>query len=425
MQSYELQFDTNAHMRQMEATTKEVHQSMQSTSKQMGGLEERLEKIEKLQSDLKEEQRRGRELLSEAVKRGAQASNGLVQFLEAHRITGTQVQTPPTILHLREVINIDLSIVFERFPTTNTLCAPGEQALIRSITPRPVRPWRLLAIDELSQILRIPIHMANDDLHRVIIERSWLRPGATESLLSYTRFQDWLVGAGSQALLVNGTDRDHVHDAISSMSILAVDIMSSLMNANRQGQVAVLHFFCGLHSDAKEGPRMMIRSLISQIMILLQRYRCLNLEFIDSQAFMTDLENDNFAALLYTFQKLCRQLPQYLTVYCFIDGIPFYESRSSYFPFYDNMVDFLRGITQTILASGTAASSFVTHSSGYGSSGPIFNLKVLFTTAAGTLFDRYITNRIDLPKGDVDSSFASGAFDEEISAYVGDGRYPY
>lgn len=264
--------------------------------------------------------------------------------------------------------------------------------------------------------------MANDDLHRAIMERSWFRNGAAESLLDYTKFQDWLVGAGSRVLLIDGTDTDHAHDAVSAMSILTVDIMSSLMSASRQGQIAVLHFFCGLRSDVTEGPTLMLRSLVFQIMAILQRYRCLSLEFIDNQALVTDLQNQNFAALLYTFQQLCRQLPQYLTVYCFIDGISSYEGRSYVVPFYDRMVDFLRGITQTILDSGTAASAFVNSYQGYGMSGPRFNLKVLFTSAAGTIFDQYITSRIALPESDLSSGLPSEAIVEDISTYIGDAR---
>lgn len=245
--------------------------------------------------------------------------------------------------------------------------------------------------------------MANDDLQEVIMSKSWLTDGAAaQTLLNYTNFQDWLIGASSQVLLIDGADSDHYHGTVSAMSILAIDIMTSLMKSNRQGQVAVIHFFCGLHSQPTEGPKMMTRSLIFQIMVILQRYRCLNLEFINSQDFMADLQSHNFDALLYTLQQLYRQLPQYLTVYCFIDGIDFYQSRSYLIPFHDDMVAFLRGITHSLLASGTAAPGFVDY---YGGNGSRFNLKVLFTTAAGTLFDQFITNRITLSESDVHSGF--------------------
>lgn len=83
-----------------------------------------------------------------------------------------------------------------------------------------------------------------------------------------------------------------------------------------------------------------------------------------------------------------------------MDGIDFYQSRSSLLPFHDDRVAFLRVITQTLLASSAAAPGFVNSYQGYGSR---LNLKVLFTTAAGTVFDRFIVNRIALVEDEMNS----------------------
>lgn len=394
---YELELDTRGHVLQTEDYA-------HSSNKRLNGVEEKLENLAKLGREAVEEFRRKNYLLEKANVE-VQTQNALLRLLEAQRAARDQGQAcPSTLCHIKVYVNLLLAPGY--VGSRNELLAPGGHALVRPTTPTPARPPFVITVDELMQVLRVPLRMANDDLQDVIMSKSWLKQGAAaQTLLSYTNFQDWLVGAGSRVLLVDGIDSDDHYGTVSTMSILAVDIMASLVKANRQGQVAVIHFFCGLHTRPTEGPKMMTRSLIFQIMVILQRYRCLNLDFISSREFVADLQDQRFDALLYTLQQLCHQLPQYLTVYCFIDGIDFYESRL--FPFHDEMVAFMRGMTRNLLASGTAAPGFVDY---YPGSGPRFQLKVLYTTAAGTLFEEYVTNRIALSESDVDENFLGDGF---------------
>lgn len=401
-EAYEMQVDSYGHLLQMSS-------QMRSSDKRLG---ERLDKIENFGREMVEEKRRQNDLLEEGLKRQAQAHNALFRFLEGQRAAENQGQASSSMLcHVNSKVNFISQPVSAG--SRKELLAPEGNALIRPTTPNPIRQPFLITVDELAQILRVPFRMANDDLQDVIMSKPWLRDGtAAETLLNYTNFQDWLIGTGSRVLLIEGANSDYDHGTVSAMSILAVDIMTSLMKANRQGQVAVIHFFCGLHSQPAEGPKLMTRSLIFQMMAILQRYRCLNLDFISSQEFVADLQHQNFDALLYTLQRLCQQLPQYLTVSCFIDGIDFYQSRSSLFPFHDDMVAFMRGMTQTLLASGTAAPGFVDY---YGGNGPRFHLKVLYTTAAGTLFDQFVTNRIAISESDIDCNLLSeGGFEDNF-----------
>lgn len=389
-----MELDTHGHVLQMK-------DQVDFSNKQLNEVEERLENIER-------ENRRKNDLL-EQVKVEVQTQNALLRLLEEGQRAGrNQGQaSPSTLCHIKVYVNFLLAPGY--IGSRNELLAPGGHALVRPLTPNPARPPFLVTVDELMQVLRVPLRMANDDLQDVIMAKSWLRQGAAaQILLGYTNFQDWLVGAGSRVLLLDGNDGDNQHGTVSAMSILAVDIMASLMKANRQGQVAVVHFFCGLHSEPTEGPKMMTRSLIFQIMVILQRYRCLNLDFISSQKFVADLQDQRFDALLYTLQQLCHQLPQYLTVYCFIDGIDFYETRL--FSFHDDMVAFMRGMTRNLLASGTAVPGFVDY---YPGDGPRFQLKILYTTAAGTLFEQFVANRLALSESDVDGNFLGEAFLED------------
>ncbi|KUI52591.1 hypothetical protein VP1G_00044 [Cytospora mali] len=310
----------------------------------------------------------------------------------------------------------------EALPTVNLLLAPHGQQLFRSRTPSP-GPSAFITVDELCQVLRISPKMANNDLEMVIIERHWFNDkahGVAQSLLNYTEFRDWFVGVGSQVLLVDGNDEDHANVPISAVSILAVDIMSSLLKADYWRRVAVLHFFCGLHSTEEEGPRFMMRALILQLLFLLHKHRRLNLDFINSEAYVLDLQSANSAALLHMFQRLCHQLPPNLTVYCFIDGVSFYESR--WLRFHDEMVEFLRMITQVMMASVMPGSpDYGNFYDAHGSGNPRYKLKVLLTSANGTIFDQYVQSCIALSGSDVGFGLPNEAAVEDALAYIESG----
>lgn len=272
-------------------------------------------------------------------------------------------------------------------------------------------------MDHLLQVLGIPIRLANEDLKTVVTRKSWFSGqdlGIAQSLLNYSVFRDWFAGAGSRVLLVDGRDHEHASEAICAMSILNADLMGSLHEAAAAGHgrqtTAMLHFFCGLHAEEGEGPTFMIKSLIVQLMSILLNHRCLDLSFIQGCEQVVELQNANSACLLHTMQQLCRQLPSYLTVYCFLDGIHFYESQ--WLRFHDDMVKFLRWLTWTILHSGSAGPEFGIMPSEYRSYTSVsncYNLKVLLTSATGTIFDRHILNCIALSQMDVSFGLSTDA----------------
>lgn len=230
MESYELQYDTHVRMRQMQATSEGSRSllleslSTQATSQQVNDLTKMVKSIDR---DRQEEAKPQSSMLAQNFLQ-VRAINSLLQFIQSG------FDNPP----VQDGSSIQLLV-------------PAPHSLVRSIFPgpAPTRPIHLMTIDELIQVLRIPLRMANNDLQHVVMSKTWLRNGAAvRTLLNYTAFQQWLSGPGSQALLVDGADVDHEHDALSAMSILAVEIMTSIMQSIRQGQAAVIHFFCGLHS---------------------------------------------------------------------------------------------------------------------------------------------------------------------------------
>jgi len=93
----------------------------------------------------------------------------------------------------------------------------------------------------------------------------------------------------------------------------------------------ILYFPCGQHTtldDPLAGPSGLIRILISQLLIGWPK-EVPNLEFIeDDQSLWSLIQEGHITALCQLFNQLLERLPQAVVVYCIIDGISEYETRS-------------------------------------------------------------------------------------------------
>ncbi|KAI1074234.1 hypothetical protein F5B20DRAFT_564200 [Whalleya microplaca] len=317
-------------------------------------LREELEKKEKAREE------RERNLLQEAFKDAVavSAKNALNDLLKSH---STKIQV------YREG---------QGFPL------PTEPEMPRSRTPGH-GPLSLITLEQLILCLGISLEMSNDDLEVVIQERTWLGEqayGAAQSLLQTQQFRSWLLDAGSSLLVVNGCNLAHCNKTISAMSVLVVDIISSLLEPSKdlQHPVKVIYFFCGLHGDEQEGPVMMMRSLIMQLLLILRPYPSLNLSFINNEQWIHDLQAGHLEALLSTLRHLCQQIPSYLTVYCFVDGVSFYESE--YLKFFEPMMAFVDGLHDIMRSSSFSAGGLLFTPEYYPPARPMLNFKVLLTS---------------------------------------------
>ena len=131
---------------------------------------------------------------------------------------------------------------------------------------------------------------------------------------------------------------------LSPISVFCATLVKSLWNVE---PVICLQFFCGLHTsdnDPLNGPGGLIRSLISQLMSLYDKF---DLSFINSRSYRDHIEQHELGHLCELFRGLLHQLPIDTVVFGIIDGVSFYE-RADYSEDMCFVIRKLREITERV-----------------------------------------------------------------------------
>jgi hypothetical protein len=175
---------------------------------------------------------------------------------------------------------------------------------------------------DLEHIMRTRELLPTDDRERA------------EQLVRSRKFQDWVVAPASRELLVHG-DLEGTH-YVSALSFLCSTLIESLKEMN---QFLPLIFFCGRHvddNDVHAGGRGMIKSLIAQLL----RQRSFDTSLLDREVNISLVKEGDIKQLSALFGWLAHQLAEDVTLFCFIDGIKYYE-RDQYS---DDMGEVLRSL---------------------------------------------------------------------------------
>lgn len=161
--------------------------------------------------------------------------------------------------------------------------------------------------------------------------------GQSAYLMATREFREWLVGWGSDMLLVDGHCAEHNIGKISAMSVfcaILVDTLTTMPTGSSQTEDTriVLYFFCGQHASYDgplAGPVGLIRSLISQLFLAWPKRSRLDLSFIEDVAGLWhDVQDHRIDALCWIFQEILSQLPSDVVIHCMIDGISQYETSA-------------------------------------------------------------------------------------------------
>ncbi|KAF1955393.1 hypothetical protein CC80DRAFT_536340 [Byssothecium circinans] len=212
---------------------------------------------------------------------------------------------------------------------------------------------------QLYNLVDIAI-VQSEDLQQIERRRASLPTkdvALAEQIIQTQPFTIWLRKPVSTRLLVHGNSQGIQY--VSPLTLLCSTLSQTLQQ--KQNFVSLI-FFCGLHidqGDPNTGGSAIIRSFIAQL---------LSQHFIDTQHIHHEV-NLNAAhagdinALCALFVALLRRLPAMTTVFCFIDGIGYYERDQ----FVDSSIHVLHYITWCIKDAGIRAA-----------------LKVLVTSAAPT-----------------------------------------
>lgn len=262
--------------------------------------------------------------------------------------------------------------------TTDSFVGPWSR------TPAP-RPQAAISFEQLVNVLDMQLDLSYRDLEYLIREQELFSMDeeasrATEALLEMDQFRSWLLGQGSYFLLADGDDTDHASDSTSAMTLLCVSIIGSLQ-ARRDPRTILLYFFCGMHADKTEGPLLMMRSLLVQLLLALWAGPSLDLGFLGDERYLTWLlRDDPLRTMFEMFRSLLRQVPWHVTVYCFADGVDWYENEQ--FNFNGDMMAFVDEM-RTLARPREAPNPYL-HGGREGYEELGCNFKVLLTSANGT-----------------------------------------
>lgn len=117
--------------------------------------------------------------------------------------------------------------------------------------------------------------LAQEDLNSLLGEQELFAlddeaSQAVDMLLRQEHFLRWQYYPGPYSLLVNGNDERRATESISAMTLMCVGIIGSL-KLRPDPRKVVLYFFCGRHTRQDEGPRLLIKSLIVQLLLVMVR----------------------------------------------------------------------------------------------------------------------------------------------------------
>ena len=177
---------------------------------------------------------------------------------------------------------------------------------------------------DLDQIFQHPNH----DFDRALMQKSRFSTsiqGQVQSLLRHNRFLQWMNKHDPDMILVDANIRSS-GPGMSAISVFSATFIAGMVKVHPDEVVA--HFFCNLHtatSDPWHGPNGLVRSLIVQLLMKLERLKILNLDFINDRRYLRELEQRNLASLCDILWSLLYQFPADTTVYCIIDSISYFD----------------------------------------------------------------------------------------------------
>ncbi|KAJ8131177.1 hypothetical protein O1611_g2449 [Lasiodiplodia mahajangana] len=196
----------------------------------------------------------------------------------------------------------------------------------RSREPSPIG-GPLISVFDLMRILDVDHRHATEDLGFVLKQAARMSSedkGRARWLMRTPKFHNWMKVPQHSLLLVDGA---MTPERVSPMSVLTGTLAASLL----QTPAAIaIYFFCGKNLDVDteddlSGPSGMLRSLIMQL--TLQINPSPNLSGINSHEFLHECYRRHFPALCEVLRLLVEQIPSQTTLYCFLDGVSWYEQE--------------------------------------------------------------------------------------------------
>lgn len=194
-------------------------------------------------------------------------------------------------------------------------------------------------------------------------------------LTNHVRLQTFIGVGSSFVLLLNGASRSQ-YTPRSAVSFVSEKLVNSLLRVHqRTGSICVIAYFCGKHyhpEDEYSDPFAMLKNLVLQ---LIDQYRGFSRDLLNTA--VETIRGGDWKAVSKLLKQLVQSISTYVTVFCVIDGIIFFQSPN------ERMTKTTAVIRRLLKLSRAGPNP-----------GPVF--KVLFTTPAkcldfGDLFETYET----------------------------------
>jgi hypothetical protein len=166
-------------------------------------------------------------------------------------------------------------------------------------------------INHLSDISRVLENSAQFDMSQMRLAYAIANSADTKA---------WLYETGG-ILVLNGSG----DTTVARQSPISASLASLVFGITDDPNAIVIHFFCGLHSEASKpisGPKGLVRSLIAQLSLK----HDFNLTFIDNEAYREGIRDHDMRTLCETFSAMVAQLPAICTLHCIIDGISWLDT---------------------------------------------------------------------------------------------------
>ena len=177
--------------------------------------------------------------------------------------------------------------------------------------------------DTLTSTLRPLKELSQQDLQRCLSRGTALslkEQDRVKWIMQSRQLQEWLTGAHSRALLLNGNGEGS--PTFSPCTFLTARFLEGL----RQVQpIICLFYFCSLHMSSREDQRedtiTLAKTLVSQLLHCDVTY---DTSFL-TQEDLEKIEQNDLSTLCMLFQRLMQQIPSGTFLFLVVDGINFYE----------------------------------------------------------------------------------------------------
>ncbi|KAH8802529.1 hypothetical protein F5884DRAFT_802263 [Xylogone sp. PMI_703] len=204
----------------------------------------------------------------------------------------------------------------------------GGSRVIRTVNPLPKQA---ITSEDLRRLLAIEPSLNESEID-VILGHESGESDPSQGLLSGIphdkKFQHWLSTNESDLLFVQDNMASLELKRVSALSIFCANLTRNLREDHA---VISIQFFCGNHDtpgndSSLSGAAGLIKSLIFQL-IRTSGYVSFDLGFLSPSKVRSNIDRADIATLTWVFEQLVKQLPLDTVLFCFVDGLSFFERQ--------------------------------------------------------------------------------------------------